>query len=134
MSTTIVPLISSGSHGPLGVVHLPRLWSKLTLDAAGKLPPGYDSCGDGFDAMTLSAHLPADVSALRQSIIDFFEASMSDEDLVIPYAKQGLIGEVYESARVLSEDYDDVGTKLRVRALLSAQPPKTFATGPSGRR
>jgi hypothetical protein len=55
MSTTIVPLISSGSHGPLGALHLPRLWSKLTLDAAGKLPPGYDSCGDGFDAMTLSA-------------------------------------------------------------------------------
>jgi hypothetical protein len=55
MSTTIVPLISSGTHGPLGAVHLPRLWSKLTLDAAGKLPAGYDACGDGFDAMTLKA-------------------------------------------------------------------------------
>ena len=55
MSTTIVPIISSDTVGPLGVVHLPRLWSKLTLDAAGKLPAGFDACGDGFDAMTLKA-------------------------------------------------------------------------------
>ncbi len=50
----IVPLISSGTAGPLGVVHLPRLWLKLSLAAAGALPEGYDECGDGFDAMTLN--------------------------------------------------------------------------------
>lgn len=53
--TKIVPGISSGTAGPLGVVHLPRLWLKLTLAAAGALPEGYDECGSGFDAMTLSA-------------------------------------------------------------------------------
>jgi GTP-binding protein HflX len=68
-------------------------------------------------AMVLSAHDPNDIAALRQSIIDFFETSMVDEELIVPYAKQGLIGEVYESARVLSEDYDERGTRLRVRAL-----------------
>ncbi len=46
---------------------------------------------------------PDDVSALRDTIVAFFEASMVEDDLVLPYAKQGLIGEVYESARVLSE-------------------------------
>jgi hypothetical protein len=51
----IVPLISSGTAGPLGVLHLPRLWLKLSLAAAGALPAGYDECGDGFDAMTLGA-------------------------------------------------------------------------------
>jgi Domain of unknown function (DUF5069) len=51
----IVPLISSGTAGPLGVVHLPRLWLKLSLAAAGALPEGYDECGKGFDAMTLDA-------------------------------------------------------------------------------
>ncbi len=50
-----VPLISSGTAGPLGAIHLPRLWLKLSLAAAGALPDGYDECGSGFDAMTLAA-------------------------------------------------------------------------------
>jgi hypothetical protein len=53
--TKIVPLISSGTAGPLGAVHLPRLWSKLMLANAGMLPEGYDECGKGFDQMTLDA-------------------------------------------------------------------------------
>ncbi|HXN08710.1 MAG TPA: DUF5069 domain-containing protein [Candidatus Acidoferrales bacterium] len=52
--TKVTPLISSGSVGPLGATHLPRLWTKLTLAAAGLLPEGYDECGPGFDAMTIS--------------------------------------------------------------------------------
>jgi hypothetical protein len=51
--TKVVPIISSGTAGPLGAVHLPRLWTKLTLDAAGMLADGYDSCGKGFDQMTM---------------------------------------------------------------------------------
>lgn len=53
--TKITPLVSSGTAGPLGATHLPRLWTKLTLAAAGVLPEGYDECGSGFDAMTISA-------------------------------------------------------------------------------
>ena len=54
-STKTVPLISSGTAGPLGAIHLPRLWTKLTLNAAGKLADGYDFCGAGFDQMTVDA-------------------------------------------------------------------------------
>jgi hypothetical protein len=53
--TKVVPLISSGTAGPLGAIHLPRLWLKLSLAAADALPEGYDECGSGFDAMTLDA-------------------------------------------------------------------------------
>ena len=52
---TIVPTVGSGIAGPLGIVHLPRLWAKVLLSSRGLLPPGYDECGDGFDAMTISA-------------------------------------------------------------------------------
>ncbi len=52
---TVVPLISSGTAGPLGAIHLPRLWLKLSLAAVDALPEGYDECGAGFDAMTLDA-------------------------------------------------------------------------------
>ena len=72
------------------------------------------------DAMLLSAQAPDDVSALRDAIIAFFEESMVEDVLVLPYAKQGMIGEVYESARVLSEDHDETGRVLRVRGLPGA--------------
>jgi hypothetical protein len=52
---TYVPLISSGVAGPLGVVHLPRLWQKVSLEAQGKLAAGYPGIGRGFDAMTCAA-------------------------------------------------------------------------------
>jgi GTP-binding protein HflX len=72
------------------------------------------------DAILLSAHAPEDVAALRETIIAFFEASMVEDELVLPYAKQGLIGEVYESTRVLSEDYNEAGRVLQVRGLPGA--------------
>lgn len=53
MPSKLVPLISSGVAGPLGVIHLPRLWSKVLLSAKGLLPDGYDECGKGFDQMVL---------------------------------------------------------------------------------
>ena len=43
----IVPLISSGTKGPLGVLHLPRLWQKVSLEAAGKIADGYPGIGAG---------------------------------------------------------------------------------------
>lgn len=55
MSTTYVPLISSGTAGPLGVLHLPRLWQKVSLEAVGKLAPGYPGLGKGYDSMTCAA-------------------------------------------------------------------------------
>src|SRR5437868_14048225 len=55
MADTYVPLISSGVAGPLGVVHLPRLWQKVSLEEKGKLAAGYPGVGRGFDAMTLAA-------------------------------------------------------------------------------
>jgi hypothetical protein len=50
----IVPLISSGTAGPLGVLHLPRLWLKVSLASKGLLADGYPDCGKGFDMMTLN--------------------------------------------------------------------------------
>ncbi len=67
MSNTYIPLISSGVAGPLGIVHLPRLWQKVSLEAAGKLAPGYPAVGKGFDAMTLAA-LGLDEQAVRDYI------------------------------------------------------------------
>jgi GTPase len=72
------------------------------------------------DAILLSAKSPEDVAALRNTIIAFFEAAMVEDQLVLPYAKQGLLGEVYEIARVLSEDYNTTGRIIRLRGLPGA--------------
>lgn len=55
MSNTHVPTISSGTAGPLGVIHLPRLWQKVSLESQGKLAAGYPGIGGGYDSMVLSA-------------------------------------------------------------------------------
>jgi GTP-binding protein HflX len=72
------------------------------------------------DAIMLSAHAPDDVSALRDTIIGFFEEAMVEDVLLLPYAKQGLIGDVYDSARVLSEEYNETGRVLTLRGLPGA--------------
>jgi GTP-binding protein HflX len=72
------------------------------------------------DAILLSAKSPEDIAALRETIIAFFESSMVEDQLVLPYAKQRLLSEVYEHARVLSEDYDTTGRIMKVRGLPGA--------------
>jgi GTP-binding protein HflX len=72
------------------------------------------------DAMLLSARSSEDVAALRETIIAFFEAAMVEDQIVLPYAKQALLSEVYENARVLSEDYDTTGRIIKVRGLPGA--------------
>jgi hypothetical protein len=63
---TIVPLISSGVAGPLGVIHLPRLWLKLSLEACGKLAAGYPGAGKGYDQMVIDG-----LGLTRDAVIKF---------------------------------------------------------------
>ena len=89
------------------------------LDAAAAR--GAPAKAPASGAMLVSAHEPGDVArAARRPILAFFEASMVEETLVVPYAKQALLGDVYESARVVAEEYDESGTRLRVRGLPAA--------------
>jgi hypothetical protein len=55
MSNTYIPLISSSVAGPLGVLHLPRLWLKVSLESQGKLAAGYPGIGQGYDMMVILA-------------------------------------------------------------------------------
>jgi GTP-binding protein HflX len=72
------------------------------------------------EAILLSAKSSEDVAALRETIVAFFEAAMVEDQLVLPYAKQGLLSDVYENARVLSEEYDIASRILKVRGLPGA--------------
>lgn len=47
------PIAAVAAKGPLGVVQLPRLWSKVLLSQKGLLPEGYAPCGEGLDKRLL---------------------------------------------------------------------------------
>jgi hypothetical protein len=67
---TIVPLISSGTTGPLGVRHLPRLWQKVSLESRGKLAAGYPGIGKGYDQMVLDG-----LGLKGQSVVDYIKSN-----------------------------------------------------------
>jgi hypothetical protein len=65
-----IPMISSGLAGPLGVLHLPRLWQKSSLGAAGKLHDDYPACGQGYDQMVLDG-----LGLDREEFVSFIKSS-----------------------------------------------------------
>ncbi|HYD49913.1 MAG TPA: GTPase HflX [Terriglobales bacterium] len=67
------------------------------------------------EALLMSARSAADISALRERIIDYFERDMVEEEIVVPFSQQKLVSTIYESCRVLRETFDEEGTRLRVR-------------------
>jgi len=103
----------------IGAAEVP---SKLLLNKADRLdaPARAALLARHPEAILLSAHRPDDTVALRQSILEFFEAGMIEAELVIPYARQERVGEVYENARVVAETFDESGRRLRVRGLPAA--------------
>ena len=67
---SVVPLISSGTAGPLGVLHLPRLWLKVSLEARGKLASGYPGAGKGYDQMVIDG-----IGLNRDAVLNFIKTS-----------------------------------------------------------
>jgi GTP-binding protein HflX len=64
------------------------------------------------DAMLLSARDPRDVAALRARIVAFSQRDGIEAELLVPYAKQRVVGEAHPCAQI----HDEQGTRLRVRA------------------
>ncbi len=68
------------------------------------------------EAWFLSAKNPADVAALRQRIIDFFEASYVEAELLVPFSEQRLLAELHATMHVLGTRYEEAGVYVNVRA------------------
>ncbi len=77
----IIPLISSGTEGPLGVKHLPRLWVKTLLSATGRLPEGYKDIRPGYDYLVLEG-LGIDPDAARDFIFKNRPTYLAFEDWI----------------------------------------------------
>ncbi len=68
------------------------------------------------DAVLLSAKRPADVAVLHQRIVAFFEREMVDGEVFVPYAKGRWVAEIHARCRVLTESFEETGTRFTVRA------------------
>jgi 50S ribosomal subunit-associated GTPase HflX len=64
----------------------------------------------------MSVRVEADVQRLYARIVDFFEQSMQESEFTIPYSQQRQVAVLHERTRVLDEQYDEAGTRVRVRA------------------
>ncbi len=68
------------------------------------------------DALLLSARDPEDVAALRARIVAYFQRDRIEAEILVPYAKQRVVGEAHATSQVLAETHDEQGTRLLVRA------------------
>jgi GTP-binding protein HflX len=64
----------------------------------------------------LSAQDPESVAGLRAFILKWFETNMQPEELFVPWGRDGLIGEIRRTTRVLRETHEQEGTRFTVRA------------------
>jgi GTPase len=68
------------------------------------------------DALPLSAKRPGDIAQLRDRIVGHFLGAVEDAELFVPWERHGIVNAVHAQCHVVSEAYEDTGTRLRVRA------------------
>lgn len=71
------------------------------------------------DAIQVSAKDPEDIARVHQLILKDFERLLEDLNLVVPYARSGVIGDVHKLARVLAEDFKEDGVHYQLKVSAS---------------
>jgi len=72
--------------------------------------------GGAGKSLYISAKDPASIDMLADEICEVLYGSQQEAEFLIPYAKSGLVHELMQQAEVLSTEYTDTGTRLRVCA------------------
>lgn len=68
------------------------------------------------DAMAISARRPEDVARLRQAVVDFFGRELTEAELLVPYDRQALRGQIFAEGQVVAEHPEEDGIRFTVRA------------------
>ena len=68
------------------------------------------------DAIVMSARRPTDVAALHARLVAFFGRSLVEGEVLVPYDRQHLRGQIFTECEVLGERYQDDGVVFHVRA------------------
>jgi GTP-binding protein HflX len=83
---------------------------RLTAEARATLAVAFP------DAILMSAKVAADVAALRTRLVEHFAGAAVEAALYVPWARHKVVHDVHARCQVVSEDHDDGGTRLVVRA------------------
>ena len=67
------------------------------------------------EAWFLSAKSPSDVAALRLRVIEFFESSYVQAEVLVPFSEQRLLAEMHATMNVLGTRYEEAGVYVQVR-------------------
>ena len=65
--------------------------------------------------IVMSARREGDFAKLHEAIVEYFRRNLVEAELFLPWAVQGLRGEIFAACEVLGEHTDGEGTFLRVR-------------------
>ncbi|HTA18016.1 MAG TPA: GTPase HflX [Polyangia bacterium] len=68
------------------------------------------------DAIVMSARRPSDVTALHDHLVAFFSRGLVEGEVLVPYDRQHLRGQIFSECEVLGERYQDDGVIFHVRA------------------
>ena len=68
------------------------------------------------EAIFISTRRPDDIDRIRSLIIEFFEADMVEEIILVPYTQGQVLGAIRARAKVLNETYEEEGTYVTVKA------------------
>ncbi len=92
--------------------------SRLVLNKADRLDEAQKrALSEEFpDALLLSARSRDDVMRLHGALVQFFEQDMEEVTFRVPYDAQRQVAQLHERTRVLAEQYDEAGARVRVRA------------------
>jgi GTP-binding protein HflX len=63
-----------------------------------------------------STRNPSDISKLHQYIVDVAEHEMIEDEIIIPYTANGIIGDIRSTMSVIKEEYEYSHIKLTVRS------------------
>ena len=108
MAVTRGVLAEIGADAPEQVV-LNKI-DKVAVDDRAALAAAFP------DAILMSAKAAADVTALRETLVERFVGAAIEAELFVPWARHKLVHEIHARCRVVTETHEDDGTRLAVRA------------------
>ena len=112
--------VTSEVLAEIGAADVPRLLVLTKIDRVG------DAAAEEVararllarwpDAIVMSARRPADVTALHDHLVAFFSRGLVEGEVLVPYDRQHLRGQIFSECEVLGERYQDDGVIFHVRA------------------
>ncbi|MFT5755678.1 MAG: GTP-binding protein HflX [Alteromonadaceae bacterium] len=90
----------------------------LVLNKSDQLEPEQQQAlmAEFPDAMMTSTRNPLDIAKLHKYIVGIAEHEMIEDEIIVPYTANGIIGEIRSSMSVTNEEYENSHIKLTVRS------------------